>query len=270
MSSDNLGWYLNQIGRYPLLTPKQEIILARQIKGDNKRVAERARRKLFTSNLRYVVNLSRRFQARVTSMDLLDLIQYGNMGLSLAVDKFDSERGYRFSTYARDWICQAIRRGIGCDEYLVRVPINRLEQILRVRRTTADLVSELGRNPTHQEIAAAADVPMAALQIAAVHGKQHYSLDAYQGSGDGDITPLDRLASPEQPDSIDPSFATDALNLLPERERLVLARYYGLGQEATTMTAIANDLGIGRERVRHIKDRALSRIRLYMNQRLSA
>lgn len=266
MPSDSLGWYLNQIGRYPLLTAKQEIILARQIRGENKRVADRARRKLFTSNLRYVVNLSRRFQRTVTTMELLDLIQYGNIGLSLAVEKFDPERGYRFSTYSRDWICQAIRRGIGGDEYLVRVPMNRLEQIRRVRRATADLHASLGRNPSYDEIATAANVTHATIQIAAVHGKQHYSLDTHSKRDDDEVAPIDQVAAPELPDTTDADAAAQALALLSDRERSILVRYYGIGQDSESMVSIAKSLGIAKFQAFQIKRRALNQVRFYLKR----
>lgn len=269
MSSDSIGWYLTQIGRYPLLTPSQEISLAKQVRAGKEPAASRARRKLFLCNLRFVVNVAKRYARGVKSLQLEDLIQHGNLGLHKAVDRFDPERGYKFSTYSRHWIVQSILSGISEEDHAIRLPRDKRSDVHRVRKVAGQLIQQLGRSPTMEEIARAADVPVTTCELAAGISNHPASLDVeLPGSG----TIMDLIESPnDADDDEDREWPVRLVPTLPERERIVVERYYGLmGYSQTPMTQIAADLGVSRTMVGMIRDRALNRLRLNYARMLSA
>jgi RNA polymerase sigma factor (sigma-70 family) len=270
VSRDSIGWYLTQIGRYPLLTPSQEISLAKQVQAGKEPAAARARRKLFLCNLRFVVNVAKRYARGVKSLQLEDLIQHGNLGLHKAVDRFDPERGYKFSTYSRHWIVQAILSGISEEEHAIRLPRDKRADVYRVRRAAGKLIQQLGRTPTMEEVAKVAEVPVTTCELAAGISNHPTSLDVeLPGSG----TLMDLIESPggTDDDEEDREWPVRLVPTLPERERMVVERYYGLmGYPQTPMTQIAADMGVSRTMISLIRDRALNRLRMNYARMLSA
>lgn len=252
------SWYFSQISRYPLLTPSQEIQLARQVHEGREPAASRARRKLFLSNLRYVVSIAKKYARTLRTMHLDDIIQYGNLGLNRAITSFDPERGYKFATYSRYWIIQSIMVGIGNDEYLIRLPRDKRQQIASAKRAVANLHQKLGRLPTMEEIKELAGVDSSLIELANNIARHPASLDMeLEGSG----TLVDLIATEGGEDPADDS-PIRLLPSLPEDERLVLERYYGLkGQKPKLLSEIATDLGVSRSRAGQIKQRAIRRLR---------
>lgn len=268
MNNDAIGWYLEQVARYPLLTPSQEISLARQVRKGKEPAASRARRKLFVCNLRYVVSIAKRYTAVVTLMQLEDVIQHGNLGLHKAITGFDPERGYRFSTYSRFWIIQSIMDGISEDEHTIRLPRDKRTDVQRVRRIAAKMMNTLGRAPTMTEVSEAAKVPISTCELAVGISNRPASLDVpLEGSG----TLLDLIPQEvEVEDEID-DWPIRLVPTLPERERMVLERHYGLrGYSAASLTTIALDMGVSRSMASQIKDRAIRRLRSNYARMLSA
>lgn len=268
MGNDIISWYLEQVGRYPLLTPSQEITLARQVQEGKEPMAGRARQKLFVCNLRYVISVAKRYARAVSVMQLEDVIQHGNIGLHKAISGFDPERGYRFSTYSRYWIIQSIMDGISEDEHTIRLPRDKRTEVQRVRRTASRLISALGRSPTMTEVAEAADVPISTCELAAGISNRPASLDVeLEGKG----TLLDLIPQEVEAENDIDDWPIRLVPTLPERERIVLERHYGLrGYRATTLTTIASDLGVSRSMVSLIKERAIKRLRFNYVRMLSA
>ena len=261
-AEDAVTSYLKAIGRYPLLTGAQEIELMRAAK---KGSAE-ARTKLINSNLRLVVSIARRFANR--GMTLSDLIQEGNMGLMRAIEKFDPELGYRFSTYATWWIRQAITRGIADKSRLIRLPGHMNELLSRSRKNVRTLSERLGRLPTIDELAAASSVDKNKLNQALESSRGLLSLDASTGQ-DFDSTFGDMLAdesSTAPADLVSSEFLSrdvdEALKTLTTHERAVIQYRFGLGTNSPkSMAEAALALGITRERAKQLETRALRKLR---------
>jgi RNA polymerase primary sigma factor len=255
--------YLNEIGRTALLTPQEEIELAKRIQqGD-----EAARKRMIEANLRLVVSIARRYVGRGLSFS--DLVQEGNVGLMRAAVKFDHQRGNRFSTYATWWIRQAITRALADKGRTVRLPVHIVERLSAIRRSSNDLRHELGREPEMVEVAEAAGLTEDELQTLLDVAESPLSLDASSDS-EGDTPDLMRaVADPNQAEPFDITYGrmrmrgvAQAVCDLPERERSVLVLRYGLGgEDPWTLGEIAGHLGISRERVRQIEARALERLR---------
>ena len=255
--------YLNAIGKTPLLTAQEEIDLAKRIQqGD-----EEARRHMIEANLRLVVSIARRYVGRGLSFS--DLVQEGNCGLMRAAVKFDHARGNRFSTYATWWIRQAITRALADKGRTVRLPVHIVERLAAIRRSANDLRHELGREPELAELAAAAGLTEAELQALMDVSEAPLSLDA-SADPEGEAPDLMRaVADPSQLEPFDITYGrirlrgvAQAVCDLPERERAVLVLRYGLAdEEPLTLSQIASQLGISRERVRQIEARALQRLR---------
>jgi RNA polymerase nonessential primary-like sigma factor len=252
--------YLNEIGLIPLLDPADELRLAAEARaGDSE-----ARRQMIEANLRLVVAVARNYVGR--GIPLLDLIAEGNIGLIRAVEKFDPERRLRFSTYAVWWIREAVQHAIMHHGRTVRVPVNVLREFAQVLRARRQLVMRLGRTPTIDELAQAAG--RSAADVAELfRATEHISsLDAPHSDGD-DRALIEQLVV--EPDSAAQTPAdnlrtpVDALiGRLPQRQRQVLERRYGLNDHAVqTLAEIAADLGLTRERVRQIQGEALARLR---------
>ena len=263
MAEDSLGQYLRDIGRYPLLNGNQEIQLARQLKNPNQRIAERARDKLFCCNLRLVVSIAKHFTRMTQSLDALDLIQSGNFGLGKAIPRYDPERGYKFSTYATNWIKAEIRRDIANTDRIIRLPCDKHDKIIKYRK----IATETGINGVTKAMKEAG-ASTALLLTAIQHSSRPASLDA-KATEDGstllelleDTTPVPESSSPEIAD------LPDAMELLTDKEKAVIERYYGLGKNApTSMNEISTALGISRPRVGQIRDRALRRLRYCLSQ----
>jgi RNA polymerase primary sigma factor len=257
-AEDSLGILLSEISSHRLLTPAEEVLLAKSIeRGDIE-----AKHRMVESNLRLVVSIAKRY--RGLGLPFLDLIQEGAIGLNRAVEKFDWRRGYKFSTYATWWIRQAIQRAISNHARTIRIPVHALERRRRIELAARSLEAELGRQPTKQELAAAAGVSIEGLNQALGLVRTTLSLDQTVGI-DGDRTELGELLpdpgiTPEE--ELEEHQRTlvvrRALRSLPERERMILDRHYGLSGEPQTLHQIGRQLGVTRERVRQLEAHALT------------
>ncbi len=259
-TTDTLQLFLNEIGRHRLLTPQEEIDLAKRIERGDLAAKER----MINANLRLVVSIAKKYQG--TELTLLDLIQEGILGLIRAVEKFDWRRGYRFSTYATWWIRQAVERGMDAKARTIKLPINLVRNQRKLARAENTLALKLDRPPTEDELAAEAEMSIADLRALRDAARAVTSLDRPLGEGEdaafGDLLPSE---GPGPEDIVQVSLREDAVRRaigeLPERERMVLAMRYGFeGGEPTPLREIGRKLGITPERVRQIESRALGRL----------
>jgi RNA polymerase nonessential primary-like sigma factor len=259
---DATRMYLSEIGFSPLLTAKEEVYFARlALQGDGK-----ARNRMVESNLRLVVKIARRYMNR--GLTLLDLIEEGNLGLIHAVEKFDPERGFRFSTYATWWIRQTIERAIMNQTRTIRLPIHIIKEINLYLRTARQLAQSLDHEPSAEEIALQMDKPISEVKRMLGLNERVASVDTPIGK-DEDRSLLDAIPDENNPD---PSQALQDENLndklefwlsqLSEKQRVVVERRFGLnGQERATLEQVGNEIGVTRERVRQIQIDALRRLR---------
>ncbi len=259
--------YLREIGRAKLLTAEEEVELSRRAqRGD-----EAARQRMIASNLRLVVKISRRYLNR--GMDLLDLIEEGNLGLIRAVEKFDPERGFRFSTYATWWIRQTIERGIMNQTRTIRLPIHVVKEINVYLRAARKLTQELGHEPSAEEIGALLHKSVDDVKRMLGFNERIASVDTPYGK-DPDRPLLDIIADRNAEDPTDHvqtddinSHIDEWLNKLSDKQREVVERRFGLhGYDNSTLEQVAGELGVTRERVRQIQIDALKRLRSVMEQ----
>jgi RNA polymerase primary sigma factor len=259
-TTDALQLFLNEVGRYPLLTAEEEVELAKRIeRGD-----QEAKDRMINSNLRLVVSIAKRYQGH--DLALLDLIQEGIIGLIRAVEKFDWRRGFKFSTYATWWIRQAVQRGVANKSRTIRIPVHIVEREQRMRRAERELVAQIGRDPTDEEVAKVARLTVQQVREVRAAARAVTSLDKPVGVDEG--TSLGELVSGESDapeEELSVSLRQEALEQaladLPERAREVLRLRYGLGGgDPQSLESIGRDLGITRERVRQIEADALSRL----------
>lgn len=264
--ASTLSLYLREIGRSKLLTADEEKSLARKIRqGD-----ERARQTLIESNVRLVVHLAKRYARHGDSEGLLDLIQEGNLGLFRAVDRFDPERGTRFSTYAAYWIRQAVQRAL-MKQRAIRLPEHVMEQVARLRKARHQLMQDLGRQPSSAELAAELDLTTQELEALEDAAQDVVSLDMpIRGEDDEEATELRHLL--QDVDTPQPEFIAnqrllqgqirEVVSELPPRDRKIVKMRFGLENgNPKTLAEVAKEFGISRERVRQIQERALLRIR---------
>jgi RNA polymerase primary sigma factor len=259
-TDDSLQLFLNDASRYRLLTPEEEIELAKRIeRGD----AE-AKARMINANLRLVVSIAKRFQGH--ELALLDLIQEGVLGLIRAVEKFDWRKGFRFSTYATWWIRQGVERGIQTKARAIRLPVNVLERQRRMAKAERELTRALGREPTDEEIAERLDMPLRHIRQARQASRTVTSLDRPVGEDGetafGELMPAERPAPEEEVESSRrAAILRRAVADLPDREREVVILRYGMdGGEPAPLREIGRQLGITQERVRQIESRALARL----------
>jgi RNA polymerase primary sigma factor len=258
----SLDLYLREISAYPLISREDEAELARRIRAND----EDALDKLVRSNLRFVVSVAKKYQNQGVS--LADLINEGNLGLIRAARKFDETKGIKFISYAVWWIRQAILQGLAEQSRIVRVPLNRAGTLHRIGKRASLLLQELGREATHAEIADGMDITEEEVAKTMAISQVHLSLDAPITPGE-DNRLLDYLPDTEHPTPDEQAFekalteAVEAsLGSLKEREARILRLYFGIdGAEPMTLEEIGALLGITRERVRQIKEKALSRLR---------
>ena len=260
-TTDALQLFLNEAGRWPLLTAEEEVELAKRIERGDKEAKER----MINSNLRLVVSIAKRYQGH--GLSLLDLIQEGIIGLIRAVEKFDWRRGFKFSTYATWWIRQAVQRGVANKSRTIRIPVHIAEREQRIARAERELSTRLGRAPTDEEIAERARLPMKQLREVRQAARAVTSLDRPIG-GENEGALGDLFASEQAPpeEEIGVSLEQDVLRravaALPEREQAVLKLRYGLNgdRDPASLESIGRELGITRERVRQIEANALEQL----------
>ena len=258
----SLDQYLRDISAYPLISREEETVLAKQIRDDDQEALD----KLVRSNLRFVVSVAKKYQNQGVS--LADLINEGNLGLIRAAHKFDETKGIKFISYAVWWIRQAILQALAEQSRIVRVPLNRAGALHRIGKRASVLRQELGREATHAEIADGMDITVEEVAKTMSISQGHLSLDAPMSPGE-DNKLLDYIADTVNPTPDELTFEKalteaieESLSDLKEREAKILRLYFGLdGAEPMTLEEIGELLGITRERVRQIKEKALSRLR---------
>jgi RNA polymerase primary sigma factor len=268
---DTLVDYLDAIGRYPLLSREQELALGRRIRsGDAEAVNT-----LICANLRFVVSIAKRYQGR--AVPLLDLIDEGNLGLVRAAQKFDETKGVRFISYAVWWVRQAILQALAQQSRIVRVPMHRAGTLWTIGKRANALLLELGREPTNEEIADGLPISEAEVATTLALSQRQLSLDAPLTPGEEgallDYLPDDASRQPDEQtlEKARNEWIQEALSDLSARESRILRLYYGLtNEEPMTLEQIGSVLGITRERVRQIRDRALRRLRPKMKHLASA
>ena len=264
-ADDSVRLYLREIGKIPLLTPEEEADLAQRIvKGDKK-----AKDKMVESNMRLVVSIAKRYGGR--GLDFLDLIQEGNTGLLRAVEKFDPEKGFKFSTYATWWVRQAITRAIADQARTIRIPVHMVETINKVLRTTRKLTSELNREPTTEEIANELHMEPDKVDYVMRIKQDIASLDAsVSRDGDdedsvlGDFVEDEERASPEDTaaNQILKEQLSEIIATLTDREQKIIRLRFGIGGgRPHTLEEVGAEFDVTRERIRQIEAKALSKLR---------
>jgi RNA polymerase primary sigma factor len=260
-TTDALQLFMNEVSRHRLLTAAEEVDLAKRIeRGD-----QEAKARMINSNLRLVVSLAKKYQT--SQLSLLDLIQEGILGLIRATEKFDWRRGYKFSTYATWWIRQAIERGIANKAREIRMPVHVLQRERKLDRAERELAAKLGRPPTEEEIAKAANVSPKQAREVREAARVLTSLDRPVGEEEETtLGELFRSDEPEPAELLSLSLREDAVRRavaeLPEREREVVKRRYGLngGPDPQSIEDIVRELGISRAQVRAAESEALKRL----------
>jgi RNA polymerase primary sigma factor len=257
-SAGSLDLFLNEIGRHPLLTAAEEVVLAKAVeRGD-----QAAKERMINSNLRLVVSIAKRYRGR--GVPFGDLIQDGVIGLNRAVEKFDYRKGFKFSTYATWWIRQAVQRSVAGQSRTIRVPTHVHERRNKLRAAARKLEPTLGRPATHEELAEATGLSLLHVDEALDVVEARVSLNRPIGSGEdaelGDLFADDNADNPEElaHEYLRSRAVRLALAELPELERRVLELRYGLDGEPHSLEAIGAELGISRERIRRLEGEALA------------
>jgi len=262
--SNALEKYLQEIGETPLISPEEEVELARQIHEGNHEALE----KLTRANLRFVVSIAKQYQNQGLSLD--DLINEGNLGLIKAATRFDETRGFKFISYAVWWIRQSILQALAEQSRVVRLPLNRVGALNRIGKALSLLEQEFEREPTAEEIAAELDMSINDVNYALRIGGRHLSLDApfyYGEDKDSSLLDLieDRTSHAPDEDLLEESLKKElehVLTSLTKREAEVIRLYFGLGLERPlTLEEIGERFQLTRERVRQIKEKAIHRLR---------
>ncbi len=259
---DPVRMYLKEIGKIPLLGMEDEVELAKKMElGDPE-----ARKRLAESNLRLVVSIAKRYVGR--GMQFLDLIQEGNLGLIKAVEKFDYTKGYKFSTYATWWIRQAITRAIADQARTIRIPVHMVETINRLVRTSRQLLQELGREPTTEEVAARLDLPVERVSEIMKMSQEPVSLETPIGEEEdshlGDFIQDDNVLVPQDAAAFTllHEQLMEVLLTLTEREQKVLRLRFGLDDgRPRTLEEVGKQFNVTRERIRQIEAKALRKLR---------
>ena len=259
-TTDALQLFFNEIRRHPLLTAAEEVEIAKAIERGDLEAKER----LVNSNLRLVVSIAKKYQGQ--DLSLLDLIQEGILGLIRATEKFDWRKGYKFSTYATFWIRESIQRGIANKARTIRIPVHIGQRERKIARATQKLATELGRDPTDEEVAAEAELPVEQVLEVKDAARTVTSLDRPVGEGEetsfGDLLPGD---TPTPDEEVEIGFREEilhrALEKLPEQERKVVKLRYGInGDNPTPLREAGQMLGMSAEGVRKLEKRALERL----------
>lgn len=265
ITGNPLRSYLQEIGRIPLLTAEEEVILAKKIeKGDR-----RSRQLLITANLRLVVSIAKKYAKR--GLDFLDLIQEGNIGLMRAVEKFDYKRGFKFSTYATWWIRQSITRAIADQGRTIRIPVHMHETINKIRKIRSELVTKLGRVPTPKELSKVVDIPIKKLEYIEEISQFPSSLANKKVGGDDDTVFVEEQIADSMAESPEKQAAlailrkevSQLLKYLPDREQKVLRLRFGLDDGVPrTLEEVGREFNVTRERIRQIEAKALEKLQV--------
>jgi RNA polymerase primary sigma factor len=293
-SADSVRVYLKEIGRVPLLTGPDEVRLAKRMEAGLEAVDElavlnaegklddldfasrrrlqrrvrdgdRARQELIRANLRLVVSIAKRYVGR--GMQLLDLVQEGNLGLMRAVEKFDHSKGFKFSTYATWWIRQAISRAIADQARTIRIPVHMVETINRVRRTQRDMMQKLEREPTVEELAAEVDLSVDKVQEILQISLDPVSLESPVGEDDSQLGDFIKDENADRPVDVAAramlsNDVLEALDELNDREKEVVRMRFGLiDGRARTLEEVGREFGVTRERIRQIESKTLAKLR---------
>lgn len=266
ISDDSVRLYLREIGKIPLLKPEEELELAKKVvEGDKK-----AKDKMAEANMRLVVSIAKRYSGR--GLDFLDLIQEGNTGLLRAVEKFDPDKGFKFSTYATWWIRQAITRAIADQARTIRIPVHMVETINKLLRTQRRMTQELNREPTVEELAKELDMEAEKVEYVMKIKQDITSLDAGVGrdGGEEDESVLADFIEDEETVSPEDSAArqllkeqvSDILSTLTEREQKIVKLRFGLEDGKNhTLEEVGQEFSVTRERIRQIEAKALAKLR---------
>ncbi len=264
-TDDSVRIYLQQIGKIPLLSTPEELRIAQKIQEEH---CEMSKNILVNANLRLVVSIAKKYIGR--GLSFLDLIQEGNMGLMKAAERFDYTKGYKFSTYATWWVQQAITRAIADKARIIRLPIHMIESLSKIRKTTIDLTTELGRAPTKQEIAYRLGLSVNKLTSLVKSAQSTISIESPANQkedstkiadyivDESTITPDSRVSQENLFEDI-----RKMLSQLSPKERDVLILRYGLDNNGTkkTLDEIGTQYGVSRERIRQIENRAISKLK---------
>ena len=259
---DPVRMYLKEIGKVPLLTADEEVELAKRMADGD----ENAKKRLAEANLRLVVSIAKRYVGR--GMLFLDLIQEGNLGLIKAVEKFDYHKGFKFSTYATWWIRQAITRAIADQARTIRIPVHTVETINKLIRVSRQLLQELGREPTPEEIAAQLDMPVERVREILKISQEPVSLETPIGEEEdshlGDFIQDDNVPVPAEAaaQTLLKEQLDEVLDTLTEREQKVLRLRFGMNDgRARTLEEVGKEFDVTRERIRQIEAKALRKLR---------
>ena len=259
-SADSLELFLNEIGRYPLLTAAEEVALAKRVERGDRAAKER----MINSNLRLVVHVAKRYRGH--GVPFGDLIQDGVIGLNRAVEKFDWRKGFKFSTYATWWIRQAVQRSVAGQARTIRVPTHVHERRQTLNRHARKLETELGRPPTEKELAKSTGLKLQHVEEALSVPEARASLNSPVGDEDGsefgDLFADEAAGSPEElaEDALRARAVREGLAQLPERERRILELRFGIDTDPHSLEAIGAELELTRERVRQLEAQALARL----------
>lgn len=261
--SQSIEKYLQEIGKEDLLTPEEEVELARRIRAGDQNALE----KLTRANLRFVVSVAKQYQNN--SLSLNDLINEGNLGLVKAAQKFDETRGFKFISYAVWWIRQSIIQALAEHSRLVRLPLNKVGSLTKINKAFSDLEQKYQREPTPEELAEMLEIPVEEVEATLGISARHVSMDApfTEGESNALIDVLDNPNAEKTDIALDYKeslqMETDRiLATLTDREREVIKLFFGIGVEhPMTLEDIGESLGITRERIRQIKDKAITKLR---------
>jgi len=258
-SADSLQMFLNEIGRYPLLTAAEEVALAKRVERGDLTAKER----MINSNLRLVVHVAKRYRGH--GVPFGDLIQDGVIGLNRAVEKFDWRKGFKFSTYATWWIRQAVQRSVAGQARTIRVPTHVHERRQTLNRHARRLETKLGRKPTHKELAKATGLKLQHVEEALSVAEARASLNSPVGEDDSELGDLFADENAESPEAVAESAlraraVREALAQLPEREARILELRFGLDGDPQSLEAIGKELHLTRERVRQLETQAMSKL----------
>ena len=263
---DPVRMYLKEIGKIPLLTPEEEFEVAKDLVSEDEKARDAARKRMSEANLRLVVSIAKRYVGR--GMQLLDLIQEGNLGLMKAVEKFDYTKGYKFSTYATWWIRQSITRAIADQARTIRIPVHMVETINKVLRTSHSMVQSLGREPTTQEIADELHMDLQKVEEILKIAQEPVSLETPIGEEDdshlGDFIQDDDASQPAEEASYTllREQLEEVLKTLTPREEEVLRMRFGLiDGKPHTLEEVGKKFDVTRERIRQIESKALRKLR---------